>query len=1510
MRSAPGSRVLVLAAWLFSAPSLFAQYQTPIVDGTINVGEYANTNGFWSMTWDATYLYVAHADYDPTNDTMVVYADGNPLSTPGGGTASHGNLTGTADIGITPELPFRADVRAARHCGACGGVASLRTRDGAGSWTGDNTDMNDVTTATNGATIEMRIRWAAIPGLSGVPSSFAWLGYLIDNESATTVREPAPAANPTGTGSAPALPYFFAIASTADGAATNPFSVRQSTWRVLSNADSGADSLREAITSANTDADSARRFITFGLGGGQTTISPATNLPSITRTTTIDGTSQNGGTAPAVTLAGFGPPAVGISLNNASNCVIRGLVLQNHSVALSIFSGTGNVVAGNYIGTNAAGTAAAANETGISAQSTANLTIGGTSAADRNVISGNGDGIETLSATNVLVQGNYVGTDAAGSGAIPNLVGMGFTSSTGTVGATGAQNVISGNTNNGAEDDGGISYFNNRIGVAASIGTPLGNGGYGIGSTSNGLNKVVGSIALPNIIAYNSGAVEAENSGGLLIRGNQIFGNTASSITVSNVVQPAPAVNSAIVSANSLTINFSLTSNNVSAPTQSMQLDLYLADTTNAIAQPGSYFATSPCYSGSTLTNQDWVAASGQTAGRTYVLIATSYSDGSCVTPGDGSSANTAVFASTAPHVFTGPGVFSDTSKWSGNALPPASADFQIVGLCTFDDASPVRTYGDMTLGDATTAGTVSWPTTGNAVVLDVEDVAKAPAAPGALLDMTDAGTLRVSGNFSLVGGELTGGSGTVEFTGTGKTVSSGSAIFNNITITGSLTIGQTVYFKGTLDVQSGGSFSGSSSTFLRPQNGASITGSGTKSFGRVEVNNGMSVTASGNFSVGTVFTIDGTFTPTASTVISGTGTVNGVGTMVVTRNGSNAMGNQYAMTTIDTTTNTVEYAGTANQFINSRTYKNIILNNPVTVQLNGDMTVTGVVNFVQGLAMGSGSDFIITDSSTSAVVQGTGWTRLTFRRAVTTGTNTYLFPIGPGIGKMSVNVTLHDVTAAGTVRMLAVTQNSNQIAGGSGIDNSRDVGNVFQMAFENGVTLASYDLAITFNALYDAAADPNTFVFRRASGFGGTWTDLAATNTATSIATTGETVFTEHYYAIGNQSIHHYVVTAASPQSAGTPFTTTVTALDELNVTAKNSFTEVTMSSSTGNAQFDSDGNGTFGDNTKTLTNGSFTISTKDNVIESVTITATDANSKTGSVAIVVNLGPPSGATTTIDANPTTIAANGKTTSTITVQVRDVAGNNYTSSAGTLVLLTTLGTLDPVSDNNNGTYTATLRTGTTGGTATVSGTISATPISDTAVVTFTSVPFGTSGEFTATATGTTQVQLSWTGVEGGTLYEVYRSSLNSPYALVVSTSGLDAFDNAVSPGTTYLYKVRVVGTGGTTAFGPVDPATTIVFTDTNVSGAAIKALHITELRTAVNAMRAAAGLSPATFTDASLTSGNSIKAPHVTELRTAVDAARNAIGLAVPLYTDPTVTPSVTASKAVHITELRGRVQ
>jgi len=87
-----------------------------------------------------------------------------------------------------------------------------------------------------------------------------------------------------------------------------------------------------------------------------------------------------------------------------------------------------------------------------------------------------------------------------------------------------------------------------------------------------------------------------------------------------------------------------------------------------------------------------------------------------------------------------------------------------------------------------------------------------------------------------------------------------------------------------------------------------------------------------------------------------------------------------------------------------------------------------------------------------------------------------------------------------------------------------------------------------------------------------------------------------------------------------------------------------------------------------------------------------------------------------------------------------------------------------------------------------------------------------------------------------------------------------------------------------------------------------VQALHLNELRTAVNQARAHAGLSAANWAEGITAGVTTIKASHITELRARLDEARSALGLSPASYTDPTLTPGVTAIRAVHINELRAK--
>jgi hypothetical protein len=182
-----------------------------------------------------------------------------------------------------------------------------------------------------------------------------------------------------------------------------------------------------------------------------------------------------------------------------------------------------------------------------------------------------------------------------------------------------------------------------------------------------------------------------------------------------------------------------------------------------------------------------------------------------------------------------------------------------------------------------------------------------------------------------------------------------------------------------------------------------------------------------------------------------------------------------------------------------------------------------------------------------------------------------------------------------------------------------------------------------------------------------------------------------------------------------------------------------------------------------------------------------------------------------------------------------------------------------------------------------------------------------------ATATSLTQVALSWSASAGATQYEIVRASASSPFGAPFVTASTSYNDSSALAGQTYVYKVRALDAAAhPSSYSAPDAATTIAFTDDPLVTASttIKAVHMTELRQAVNAMRATAGLSAATFTDPVLSTTVPVKAAHLNELRTALSQARTGLGLTAITYTDPTLVPGTTGAKALHVTEIRNGVK
>jgi hypothetical protein len=178
-----------------------------------------------------------------------------------------------------------------------------------------------------------------------------------------------------------------------------------------------------------------------------------------------------------------------------------------------------------------------------------------------------------------------------------------------------------------------------------------------------------------------------------------------------------------------------------------------------------------------------------------------------------------------------------------------------------------------------------------------------------------------------------------------------------------------------------------------------------------------------------------------------------------------------------------------------------------------------------------------------------------------------------------------------------------------------------------------------------------------------------------------------------------------------------------------------------------------------------------------------------------------------------------------------------------------------------------------------------------------------------ATATSATNVHVTWTASVGALSYNVYRSTNGSSFSNVGS-SGTTSFDSAATANTAYLYKVTAVNVAES-AFSNSDLATTVVFTDDPLTTATlIKAAHITQLRTAVNAVRTLASLGAGSYTDPTITPGTTtVLAAHVLDLRNALDAARSNLSLPALSYAE-TITAGVTPVKTSHVIELRNGVK
>ena len=231
------------------------------------------------------------------------------------------------------------------------------------------------------------------------------------------------------------------------------------TLKVNTTADSGPGSLRQAILDANatTAADTIKFAIS---PAGPHIITLTSTLPVITWPVSINGRSEPGyAGSPLIQLDnGTGDPAANGLDVVAGASKITGLSITNFGVGIQLSDGDADQIKADWLGLDLSG-AAAGNGIGLEiiAGSASNV-VGGTSVDKRNVISGNSESgikISGAGATGNVVKGNFVGTDVTGASAVANAVGVFIddTASGNTVGGTsaGARNVISGSPFSGVE---------------------------------------------------------------------------------------------------------------------------------------------------------------------------------------------------------------------------------------------------------------------------------------------------------------------------------------------------------------------------------------------------------------------------------------------------------------------------------------------------------------------------------------------------------------------------------------------------------------------------------------------------------------------------------------------------------------------------------------------------------------------------------------------------------------------------------------------------------------------------------------------------------------------------------------------------------------------------------------------------------------------------------------------------------------------------------------------------
>jgi titin len=229
---------------------------------------------------------------------------------------------------------------------------------------------------------------------------------------------------------------------------------------------------------------------------------------------------------------GNGSSTDGIFVYNSPNNLIGGASVGNvidanrYGIWVGGAQAAGNQIQGNLIGTDASGTVLLGNTNDGVLISAPSNTVGGANAGTGNIISGCGvDGVTIYQTSDALVEGNFIGTDATGTVALPNNA-----QGVQVDGSTRVQvfdNIISDNNGSGIllANSTHTTVQGNFVGVDASGVSALGNHGNGVVISGGNLNTIGGTdVGAGNVISANAqqGVLLMAGTFGNVIQGNYI----------------------------------------------------------------------------------------------------------------------------------------------------------------------------------------------------------------------------------------------------------------------------------------------------------------------------------------------------------------------------------------------------------------------------------------------------------------------------------------------------------------------------------------------------------------------------------------------------------------------------------------------------------------------------------------------------------------------------------------------------------------------------------------------------------------------------------------------------------------------------------------------------------------------------------------------------------------------------------------------------------------------------